>query len=179
MLIAVAVCAGCGSGGSSKKTSSTSDSKVSAGTYVGAVCSAIAPLEKDVVSRSAALKKTTATSAAQAKKNLRGFLAVVEQDSDHALARIQSAGTPDIKNGDAVAGKIVATFTELRDAMQSAVAKAASLPTGSPSSFQTAAQALLASVGSSLNKIDSSGLSNPDVEKAEASQSACKQLSSG
>jgi hypothetical protein len=167
MLIALAVCAGCGSGGSSKKTSSTSDSKVSAGTYVGAVCSAIAPLEKDVVS------------AAEAKKNLRGFLAVVEQDSDHALARIQSAGTPDIKNGDAVAGKIVATFTELRDAMQSAVAKAASLPTGSPSSFQTAAQALLASVGSSLNKIDSSGLSNPDVEKAEASQSACKQLSSG
>ena len=63
--------------------------------------------------------------------------------------------------------------------MQSAVAKAASLPTSSPSSFQTAAQALLASVGSSLNKIDSSGLSNPDVEKAEASQSACKQLSSG
>ena len=59
MLIALAVCAGCGSGGSSKKTSSTSDSKVSAGTYVGAVCSAIAPLEKDVVSRSAALKKTT------------------------------------------------------------------------------------------------------------------------
>jgi hypothetical protein len=179
MLIAVAVCAGCGSGGSSKKSGTTSSSQVSAGTYVGAVCSAIAPLEKDVVSRSAALKKTTATSAAQAKKNLRGFLDVVEQDSDNALTRIQTAGTPDIKNGDAVAQKIVATFTELRDAMRTAVAKSASLPTNSPSSFQTAAQTLLASVGASLNKIDSSGLSNPDVEKAEADQPACKQLSSG
>ncbi len=172
----MAVCAGCGSGGSS---STSSSSKVKASTYVSAVCSAISPLEKDVVSRSAALKKTTATSAAEAKKNLRGFLAVVEQDSDHALARIQSAGTPDISNGNAVAGKIVGTFTQLRDAMRAAVAKSASLPTNSPSSFQTAAQSLLTSVGASLSKIDSSGLNNPDVEKAEADQPACKQLSSG
>jgi hypothetical protein len=175
MLVAVAVCVGCGSSGSSH----TSGSKVSASTYVSAVCSAISPLEQDVVTRSAALKKTTAKSAAEAKKNLRGFLAVVEQDSSNALSRIQSAGTPDISGGKAVAGKIVGTFTQLRDAMRSAVAKSASLPTNSPSSFQTAAQSLLASVGAALNKIDSSGLNNPDVEKAEAGQPACKQLSSG
>ncbi len=175
MLVAVAVCVGCGSSGSSH----TSSSKVSASTYVSALCSAISPLEKDVRSRSAALKKTTATSAVQAKKNLRGFLAVVEQDSDHTLARIQSAGTPDISGGDAVAGKIVGTFTQLRNAMRSAVAKSASLPTDSASSFQTAAQSLLASVGAALNNIDSSGLNNPDVEKAEADQPACKELSTG
>jgi hypothetical protein len=175
MLVAVAVCVGCGSNGSSHTTSS----KVSASTYVSALCSAISPLEKDVRSRSAALKKTTATSAVQAKKNLRGFLAVVEQDADHTLARIQSAGTPDISGGDAVAGKIVGTFTQLRDAMRAAVAKSASLPTDSPSSFQTAAQSLLTSVGAALNNIDSSGLNNPDVEKAEADQPACKQLSTG
>ena len=169
LTIVVVVCAGCGSSNSSK---------VSAGTYVSSLCSAISPLEKDVVTRSAALKNQTAKSAAEAKKNLRGFLNVVEQDSDHALSRIQSAGTPDISNGKAVAGTIVRTFTQLRDAMRAAVTKAATLPTGSPQSFQSAAQALLASVGASLNKIDSSGLSNPDVEKAEANQPACKSLSS-
>jgi len=169
LIAAVALCAGCGSSDSSK---------VSAGTYVSALCSAISPLEKDVVSRSAALKNQTATSASEAKKNLRGFLDVVELDSDHALSRIQSAGTPDISNGKAVAGTIVKTFTQLRDAMRSAVTKSATLPTDSPQSFQTAAQALLTSVGSALNKIDSSGLSNPDVEKAEAGQVACKSLSS-
>jgi hypothetical protein len=158
MLIVVAVCAACGSHSSSSKTSS---SKISAGTYVSALCSAISPLENDVRTRTAALKKTAATSAEQAKKNLRGF------------------GTPNISGGDAVAAKIVGTFTQLRNAMRAAVAKSDSLPTNSPSSFQTAAQSLLASVGASLNQIDSSGLSNPDVEKAEAAQSACKQLSSG
>jgi hypothetical protein len=169
-LIAVLVlCAGCGSSDSSK---------AKAGKYVSALCSAITPLERDVVTRSAALKKQTATSASEAKKNLRGFLDVVEQDSDNALSRIQSAGTPDISNGKAVAGTIVKTFTQLRDAMRSAVTKSATLPTDSPQSFQTAAQALLASVGSALNKIDSSGLNNPDIEKAEVGQAACKSLSS-
>ena len=81
--------------------------------------------------------------------------------------------------GGTVAGKIVGTFTQLRNAMRTAVAKSASLPTDSASSFQTAAQSLLASVGAALNKIDSSGLNNRDVEKAEANQPACKELSSG
>ena len=123
-------------------------------------------------------QEQTATSASQAKQNLRGFLDVVALDSDHALSRIQSAGTPDISNGKVVAGTIVKTFTQLRDAMRSAVTKSATLPTDSPQSFQTAAQALLTSVGGALNKIDSSGLSNPDVEKAEVGQAACKSLSS-
>ena len=170
MLLAVAACAGCGSSGSSK---------VSASDYVNAVCSAISPLEKDVVTRSSALNNTTAANATEAKKTLQGFLTAVEQDAAHALNKIQSAGTPDISGGKAVAGTIVNAFTEMRDAMRAAVAKANSLPTDSPTSFKTAAQALGASVRGSLNNIDSSGLSNPDLEKAAAGQAACKSLSNG
>lgn len=170
MLLALAACAGCGSNGSSK---------VSASDYVNAVCSAIAPLEKDVVTRSSALNNTTAANAKQAKKTLHGFLTAVEQDSTHALNKIQSAGTPDIAEGKAVAGTIGKAFTELRDAMRVAVTKSNSLPTDSPSSFKTAAQALGASVRGALNNIDSSGLSNPDLEKAAANEAACKTLSNG
>ena len=170
MLLALAACAGCGSSGSSK---------VSASHYVNAVCSAIAPLEKDVVTRSSALNNTTAANAKQAKKTLQGFLTAVEQDSTHALNKIQSAGTPDISEGKAVAGTIVKAFTELRDAMRVAVTKSNALPTDSPSSFKTAAQALGASVRGSLNNIDSTGLSNPDLEKAAANEAACKTLSNG
>jgi len=171
MLLAVAACAGCGG--------SSGSSKVSASNYVSAVCSAISPLEKDVVTRSSALNNTTAANATEAKKTLQGFLTAVEQDSDHALSKIQSAGTPDISNGKAVAGTVVKAFTELRDAMRVALTKSNSLPTNSPASFKTAAQALGASVRGSLNGIDSSGLSNPDLEKAAASQTACKSLSNG
>ena len=169
--VAVAVYAGCGG--------SSGSSKVSANNYVNAVCSAISPLEKDVVTRSSALNNTTAANATEAKKALRGFLIAVEQDSANALSRIQSAGTPDIDNGKAVAGTIVRAFTELRDAMRVALTKSNSLPTDSPSAFRTAAQALGASVRGSLNNIDSSGLTNPVLEKAAAGQTACKSLSSG
>ena len=169
LVAAVALCAGCGSSGSAK---------IPPASYVKSVCSAISPLERDVVMRSSALNNTTAANATQAKKTLRGFLTAVEKDSDHALSRIRAAGTPDISNGKVVAGTIVKAFTELRDAMRAASAKATSLPTNSASSFKTAAQALGAGVRGSLNKIDASGLSNPDLEKAAAREAACKNLNS-
>jgi hypothetical protein len=169
LLIVTSLCAGCGSSGSSK---------VSPSTYVATVCSAISPLERDVVTRSSALNNSTATNAVQAKKTLQGFLTAVEQDSDHALTRIKSAGTPDISNGKPVATTIIKAFTQLRNAMKIASGKATSLPTDSAASFKTAAQALGASVRGSLNNIDSSGLSNPELVKAAAKVSACKSLNS-
>ena len=169
LLAAVLLCAGCGSSGSSK---------IPPASYVKSVCSAISPLERDVVMRSSALNNTTAANATEAKKTLQGFLTAVEKDSDHALSRIRAAGTPDISNGKAVAGTIVRAFTELRDAMRAASVKATALPTHSASSFKTAAQALGAEVRGSLNKIDASGLSNPDLEKAAAKEAACKSLNS-
>ena len=170
VLITAVLCAACGSSGSSK---------ISAGTYVASVCSAISPLEKDVVNRSSALNGSTAANATEAKKTLQGFLVAVESDSDHALTKIQAAGTPNISNGKAVAATIVKAFTQLRDAMRAALTKSQSLPTDSPSSFRTAAQALGTSVRSALNNIDSSGFSNPDIEKAAGAQAACKSLSAG
>jgi hypothetical protein len=170
MLLAVWMCTACGSSGSSK---------VSANKYVAAICSAISPLEKDIATRSSALNNATAANAAQAKKTLQGFLTAVEQGSANALSKIKAAGTPDISGGKTVAATIVRAFTELRDAMRVAVTKSNSLPTDSPASFKTAAQALGASVRGSLNNIDSSGLSNPALEKAAANEPACKSLSNG
>jgi hypothetical protein len=169
LLIVLLVCAGCGSGGSSK---------VSAGSYVKSVCSAISPLERDVVTRSSALNNSSASNAADAKKTLEGFLNAIERDSEHAVSRIRAAGTPDISGGKSVAGAIVKTFSELRDAMKVAVTKSQSLPTSSASSFNSAAQALTTSVRGSLNSIDASGLSNRDLEKAASKEPACKSLNS-
>jgi hypothetical protein len=170
LLVVVGLCTGCGSSGSSK---------VSTATYVKTVCSAISPLEHDVVARTQALSGSTAASAAEAKKTLQGFLSAVSKDADQAVARISSAGTPDISRGQSVANEIVRAFTQLRDAMHAAAAKASSLPTDSATSYKTAAQALNANVRASLNKIDGSGLSNPDIEHAAAKVPVCKSLSAG
>lgn len=170
LLIVVFLCAGCGG--------SSGPSKVSAAAYVSTVCSAISPLERDVATRSSALNSTTATNAKQAKRTLQGFLTAVEQDSEHALAQIKSAGTPDISGGEAVSGTVVKAFSQLRDALKLASNKAVSLPTGSAASFKTAAQALGTSVKGSLNNIDASGLRNREIENAAAKQPACKSLNS-
>jgi hypothetical protein len=167
LLIVVSLVAGCGG--------SSGSSKVSASNYVKSVCSAILPLERDVVARSQAVNKPSA-SATRAKRTLQGFLAAIEQDSNRALSKIQSAGTPDISNGTTVANSIVQAFTRLRDAIHTAAGKASALPTDSPSKYSTAAQALNTSVRGSLSNIDPSGFSNPDVEKAAAKQAACKSL---
>jgi outer membrane murein-binding lipoprotein Lpp len=168
LLVVLALCAGCGSSNSSK---------VNTATYVKTVCSAIAPLERDIVNRTQALNNSK-QDAVQAKQALQGFLAAVAQDADQAVAHIKSAGTPDIDKGDAVAADIVKAFTQLRDAMHAAKAKAASLPTGSPTAYKTAAQALNNSLRDSLNNIDASGLSNPAIEQAAAKEPVCKSLSS-
>jgi hypothetical protein len=168
--IVLLICAGCGG--------SSGSSKVSAGTYVKTVCSAISPLERDVVSRSSALNAATATDATHAKQTLQGFLKAVAQDSQNALVQIRSAGTPDISSGKTVSGSVVKVFTQLRDAMRAAVTKAASLPTDSAASYSKAAQALTVSVRGSLNGIDASGLTNKDLEKAAANEPACKSLNS-
>jgi hypothetical protein len=170
LISVAALCAGCGA--------SSGPPKVAPRAYVRAVCSAISPLERDVVSRSSALGGSTATDATQAKETLKGFLTAVAQDADHALAKIQAAGTPDIKNGERVSSAIVKTFTQLRDTMRTAVGKAGSLPTDSPSSFNTAAHALTVNVKGSLSSIDASGLSDPDLEKAAANEPACQSLNS-
>lgn len=151
---------------------------MTASSYVKSVCSAISPLERDVVSRSSALGTSTATNATQAKRTLQGFLTAIEQDSDHAVSQIRAAGTPNISDGKTVSGAIVRTFTQLRDAMRVAVTKSQSLPTGSASSFNSAAQALTTSVKGSLNHIDASGLSNPAIEKAASREPACQNLNS-
>lgn len=171
LLVGLAVCAGCGG--------SSNSSKVSPRTYVRTVCSAIAPLERDVVSRTQALSNATADNAAEAKKTLQGFLTGVGQDANRAVNHIRGAGIPDIKNGHAVANSIIRAFTQLRDAMHAATAKAKTLPTNSASAYKTAAQALNANVRQSLNNIDASGLSNPEIEAAAAKEPVCKSLSSG
>lgn len=167
LLAVVILCAGCGSSNSSK---------VSTAKYVKAVCSAISPLETDVVARTQALTQPAANPV-EAKKTLQGFLAAVAQDADRAVSRLQAAGAPDIAKGKSVANEIVRTFTQLRNAMHAAKTKADALPTDSTTAYKTAAQALNGSVKASLSNIDASGLSNPDIEKAAAKEPACKSLS--
>ncbi len=160
--------AGCGS----------SSSGVSAGTYVKAVCNAVGPFEKDVASRSGALNPSTIKSPTQGKTALQGFLTAVASDTDRALGQLQSAGSPNVANGQKIESAIVGAFAQLDHAMKAAAGQANSLPTTSPTAFQTAATTLGTTVRNSMNGIGSSltGLRSSELEKAAAKEPACSSL---
>jgi hypothetical protein len=167
----VAVLAGCGSSGSSG---------VAPAAYVKSVCNAVAPFEKDVVSRSSALDQSTLSNATAGKKALQAFLNAVAADTGHALDQLKAAGTPNVKNGKAISNAIVSAFTQLKATMNRAVTQSNSLPTDSPTAFKTAANQLGANVRNSMSSIGasltSSALKSPELEKAAAKEPACKSL---
>ena len=69
-------------------------------------------------------------------------------------------------------------FTQLKSALSQAATQAGSLPVTSPTAFKTAAQALGASVQSSMGTIGSSlgGLKSADLEKAAKKEPSCQNL---
>ena len=164
-----ALLAACGSSGSSNVTPAS---------YVKSICSAVAPFEKDVQTRSSALNLTTVNSPAEGKKALQGFLNAVASDTDHTVSQIKSAGTPNVKNGKAIQTAMVSAFTQLQGAMHQAASQANSLPTTSAAAFKSGADALGGTVRNSITGIGTSlnGLKNADLEKAASGEPACKTL---
>jgi Flp pilus assembly pilin Flp len=157
---------------------SSGSSGTSPATYVKSICQAVGPFEKDVQARSSALNLSTAKSAAEGKQALQGFLTAVAADTDQAVSKLKSAGSPNVNNGKAISAAIVAAFTQLKTALTQAATQAGSLPTTSPAAFRTAAQALGTSVQSSMTSIGSSlnGLKSTELEKAAKKEAACQNL---
>ena len=166
---AVAGLAGCGSGSSG----------VSPDAYVRSVCNAVGPFETSVAARSNALNPSTIKSPAEGKVALKRFLAEVASDTGTALSKLRAAGTPNVSGGGKIESAIVGAFQQLDMAMKAAAQHADSLPTDSPSAFQAAATSLGTTVRNSMNGIGSSlsGLKSAELQKAAASEPACKRLS--
>jgi len=145
---------------------------------VKSICQAVGPFEKDVQSRSSALNLGNITSPASGKQALQGFLSAVASDTDQAVSKLKSAGSPNVSNGKQIATAIVTAFTQLRAALRQAVSSSNSLPTSSASAFKTAAIALGNTVRTSMSSIGSSltGLKSPALEAAAKKEPACQNL---
>lgn len=157
---------------------SSSTSSVTPAAYVKSICQAVGPFEKDVQARSSALDLSKIKSAADGKKALQGFLNAVVADTDTAVNKLKSAGTPSIKNGKQISTEIVNAFTQLKTALGQAATSADKLPTGSPKAFRTAANSLGTNVRSSMTNIGAglNGLRSPALENAAKKETACQAL---
>lgn len=166
-----AALAGCGSSGSSG---------VSAKAYVKSICGAVAPFEKDVLTRSSALNLTQVKSPTQGKQALQSFLRAISGDTDTAVSKLQSAGSPNVKNGKQISSAIVSAFTQLKSAMHQAVTQADQLPTGSATAFKNGAVALGTNVRNSMTGIgqhlQASTIKSPELQTAAKNEPSCQQI---
>ena len=156
----------------------SSSSGTSPQAYVKAICNAVGPFEKDVQARSSSLDLSSIKSAQQGKTALQGFLTAVASDTDQAVTKLKSAGTPNVTNGKQIQAAIVSAFSQLKSALEQAAASAGSLPTSSPTAFKIAAQALGKSVQTSMSSIGGSlsGLRSAELESAAKKEPACQSL---
>jgi hypothetical protein len=155
-----------------------SSSGVSAGTYAKSICNAIGPFEKDVSSRSSALNLSNITSATQGKKALQDFLSAIVADTDQAVNKLKTAGSPNVKDGKKISGAIVSAFSQVKTALTQAQGQANSLPTTDPTAFKNAAQSLGNGIRGSMSNIGSSltNLKSPELEAAAKKEPACSNL---
>ena len=95
-----------------------------------------------VQTRSRALDLSTLTSATQGKKALQDFLTAIVADTDQAVNKLKTAGSPSVNNGKKISGAIVSAFRQVKTALTQAQGQANSLPTTDPTAFKNAAQSL-------------------------------------
>ncbi len=155
-------------------------STVSPAAYSKSICQAVGPFEKSVQTRSSALNLSSIKSPAQGKQALQGFLNGVVADTEQAITKLKSAGTPNVSNGKKISTAIVGAFTQLHGALGQAVSSANALPTSSAQAFKSAAVTLGTNVRNSMSNIGSSlsGLKSPELESAAKKEPACQNLGS-
>jgi hypothetical protein len=176
--VLVAALAGCGSAGGSSG-GSAGVSTVSPAAYVHSLCGAIYPWERDVVVSGVKLQEGLGLvkTPPQAKLLLQAYITTVSSDTDTAVTRLRSAGTPAVKNGSAIQGQVLGAFSQLSSAYHQALVQVNALPTASRSDFRTGIgrlQILLSSVGGISQRLKSGPLTSPELHKAAARDPACR-----
>jgi hypothetical protein len=153
-------------------------SGVSAATYVGKVCTAVAAWARDIQNRSGVLTTVASAGPTQSKAALQTFMTAAVSDTGTVVSQLRSAGVPNISGGSQIASQLISGFKGIESAIAQAASSAKSLPTGDPTSFNTARRALALSVRSSLGSISTglAALKNPDLEAASKKVPACVLL---
>jgi hypothetical protein len=173
LLVAVLV----GACGSSSKPDT---GRVTAEAYVNQVCASVGEWLRAVETRSAQIGKelTPGSTPTHAKQALEGLMDSSVADSERVVSGLHAAGTPNVKNGEQIAGALSGSFEQATAALQNVQAQVRSLPTNEPRTFLTAAKRVAGSVQSSLAGIGTglSTLHSPELQQAAKQSAACRNL---
>ncbi len=173
-LVIAVLLAGCG--GSSQK----SNGKATPEAYVNQVCGSVALWLRAVETSSAEISNELkpGSTPTHAKQALQGLMDSSVADSERVVDGLRAAGTPDVTNGEQIAGALLGSFVQATNALKGVQAQVRRLPTNDPSAFQGAVKSVGTSVQSSLSSIGSglTTLHSTELQKAASESPACKSL---
>lgn len=150
--------AGCGGGGPAPRA------------WVASVCQVLGPWRTEIGALATRTQQqmTTKTTAVQAKENLVRLFGGAQTASEMARAGVQSAGVPDVENGDRVAEGFVASLGAMRDAYGKARTGIESLPTDPAEAFYSKAGGVVETLNKEYTQsgLDTSRLDSVELARA-------------
>lgn len=168
--------AGCGS---SSGGSSGGSSGVSPASYVKSICTAATAWKNAIQKAGTRLQVSPSKSLANTKTSYVTFIDALVNATATAEGQLSAAGSPSVSDGKKISGKLVQTFATAKSNLQRAAADAATIPTTSTRSFDTAASKVEGEVRSSLSGMaNATPQKNPQLHAAAAKDSTCRSLSS-
>jgi len=157
-------------------------SSVDPATYVHSVCTTLTSYKTQVSSLEASAGLADATSIADVRDKLVAFLGQVSSATSSAVTDLQNAGTPNIKNGNKVAGLIVQEVTALGTAFTKATRAAQNLNTSNAKAFKKGADAIDKSVtaagkqATSVLNVAKKRYNTKVLNSAQAADASCQGL---
>lgn len=177
-LVAIAalgvVAAGCGG-----DDDDGGDETVSAETYVGEVCTAMAQMIGVVQEGQTELSDVQQATPEEGRDLLVEFLGDAAAAVESARGAIEDAGAPDVEGGEEVQTGINSALGDLQTTFEDALASAEDISTESEQAFQSEAQQIATTVQESSTEISTSlGEVGENEELSEAADQveACQEL---
>lgn len=168
-MAAVLALAGCGS----------SSSKVSAGSYVGAVCSATASWYQSVQAAGKKLQSSvrTSNSLSKVKSAYVSFVDSLLHATRRAEQQLRGAGAPSVNGGKQISKEVINAFDHAQRGLKSAAAAVRNAPTSSSAAFQAAAGGIQSTVQRSLQSMSAlAPQKNPQLHAAALKDPSCQRL---
>ncbi len=159
--------AGCGGGGDGVKPR----------VWAADVCQALTPWRAEItaLNAQAAADTKAATNPAQTRESLVKLLSGARAASETARAKVESAGSPDVKDGLAIAARFVRALAQVRDAYAKAQQSIEALPVTPAKSFYDGVESAMNTLREDYAAagVNTSNLASADLRESFDEVPAC------
>ena len=152
--------------------------RVSVPAYETSVCSAVKGYLADTRANSRTAAAAVSGDPVKGKTLLGDYLDQQIRATDTLVSKLQDAGSPDVPDGDRIAGRIRDAFATAQSGLRKVRSEVEALPTGNVQAFSDAAQKLAEELRQVFDGTGTAldGLKSPELEKAAKANATCQSI---